>query len=366
MQIPLVDLKIQYRLLKEEIDESIEQVLTTANFIKGQQVKEFERLFADFCSADYCIAVSNGTDAIYLALKTLGVGLGDEVITVPNTFIATTEAISMAGADVVFCDIDRNTYTINAETLEEFITPNTKALIPVHLYGCPCDMDQVLKIAKQHGLHVVGDAAQAHGAEYKGKDVSFYTDVSTYSFFPGKNLGAYGDGGAVLTNNAELGQKIRLLADHGRTEKYEHIIEGTNSRLDTIQAAVLNVKIKYLDSWNNARRNIAATYNKLFQDFGHAKPQHIPDGYESVYHLYVLEVEKRDELLSYLREQGISAGIHYPISLPFQKAYHHLNCRQRFQYVQDIADRLISLPIFPEMTEEQVKYVIQKVKEFYK
>ena len=262
MKIPLVDLKAQYERIKDEIDAAIQEVIATSAFIGGPYVRAFEEAFARFCEVKHCIGVGNGTDALFIALKSLGIGVGDEVITAANSFIATSEAITATGAQVVFCDIDPKTYNIDVSQIEAKITPQTKAIIPVHLYGQPADMDPILELARRYGLKIIEDAAQAHGARYKGRRVGSLGDVACFSFYPGKNLGAYGDGGAIVTNDDELALKIRMFANHGRVDKYDHKIEGMNSRLDGLQAAILSVKLKYLEEWTESRRQLAYLYNE--------------------------------------------------------------------------------------------------------
>ena len=289
MKIPLVDLKAQYERIKDEINAAIQEVIATSAFIGGPYVRAFEEAFAKFCGVKHCIGVGNGTDALFIALKSLGIGAGDEVITASNSFIATSEVITMTGAQVVFCDIDPKTYNIDVSQIEAKIAPQTKAIIPVHLYGQPADMDPLLELACRYGLKIVEDAAQAHGARYKGQMVGSLGDAACFSFYPGKNLGAYGDGGAIVTNDDELALKIRMFANHGRVDKYDHKIEGMNSRLDGLQAAILSVKLKYLEEWTEARRQLAYLYNNLLADSEIVTPVEIENA-RSVYHLYVVRL----------------------------------------------------------------------------
>jgi len=358
MNIPFVDLKAQYENIKEEIDFAIKEVLNNTSFIKGPQVMKFEEKFADYCSAKYCIGVGNGTDAIYLALKALGIGQGDEVITVPNTFIATTEAISMAGAKIVWCDIDYDTYLIDPNKIEKLINKNTKAIVPVHLYGNVAELDQLRRIAEKHNLFIVSDTAQAHGAKFKEKNVNYFSDITTYSFYPGKNLGAYGDAGAVVTDDELLAKKIRMLANHGRTEKYLHEYEGINSRLDTIQAAILSVKLNYLDIWIEKRRKVAKEYDKLLSSINWIKTPFVKEYVKHVYHLYVIQCieNDRNEVMNNLKENGVSVGIHYPVPLNKQPAYEKYN--EKFEKIEDIAKKIISLPIFPELKNYYYVYSV--------
>lgn len=366
MNVPFVDLKSQYERIKNEIDRAIKDVINDSSFIGGSYVKAFEEQFARYCGVKYCKGVGNGTDALYITLKALGIGKGDEVITVANTFIATSEAITSTGAKVVFVDCDPDYYNIDIEKMENSITSKTKAIIPVHLYGQPADMEKINRIAKKHDLYVVEDAAQAHGAKYQGRRVGGLGDVGCFSFYPGKNLGAYGDAGAIVTNDSSIVHKCMMLANHGRVEKYEHRVEGYNSRLDGMQAAVLSVKLKHLDKWNRERNKAADFYRKIFKDTEIVLPK-IRNGVEHVYHLFVVQVERRDELMNYLKENGINTGIHYPIPLPMQKAYGYLGYDTGdFRTSEYLADTIVSMPIFPEITKEQQQYVAEKIKFFYK
>jgi len=361
MKVAFVNLKSQYASIKEEIDKAILNVIQDSAFIGGKYLKSFEKNFANYIGVKYCIGVGNGTDALFIALKTLGIGKNDEVITAANTFIATAEAITLTGAKVVFVDCTENTYNIDTQKIEKAITDKTKAIIPVHLYGQPADMDTILEIAKKHNLFVIEDAAQAHGAKYKGRNVGTFGDCACFSFYPGKNLGAYGDAGAVVTNNDLLASKVRMFANHGRKEKYNHEFEGINSRLDGLQAAILNVKLKYLDLWNNRRRVIAKIYDEELKDIV-IIPSVLPDVIH-VYHLYVIRVKNRNKVRELLAEKGISTGIHYPTPLPFLKAYSYLGYKPiDFPIAHSIKDEILSLPIHADMTDEQVEYVIQHLR----
>jgi dTDP-4-amino-4,6-dideoxygalactose transaminase len=365
MNIPFVDLKIQYDSIKEEIDSAISKVISQTAFIGGPHVKNFEEVFAKFCNVKHCIGVGNGTDAIFIALRSFGIGKGDEVITAANSFIATSEAITMTGAKAVFVDINPRTYNIDVRKIEEEITPRTKAIIPVHLYGQPADMDPILKIAKKYNLKVVEDAAQAHGATYKGHQIGSIGDIACFSFYPGKNLGAYGDGGAVVTNNDELALKARMIANHGRVDKYDHEIEGINSRLDGLQAAILEVKLKHLPKWTEMRRKNAYCYNKYLTGTGLTTPVEI-ENVIAVYHLYVVRVKKelRQKLQAHLQSKGISTGIHYPIALPNLKAYAYLNHTETdFPEASKASQEIVSLPMFPELDEKHIQYVTKSIKE---
>jgi len=364
--VPFVDLKKQYASIKPEIDAAISAVIEDTAFVGGVFVKEFEREFARHCGMSHCVGLANGTDALFVALRTLGVGPGDEVITVANTFVATSEAIKMAGAQVVFVDCDPRTYTIDVDAIGERITARTKAIIPVHLYGQPAEMDAIRALAKKHGLWVVGDAAQAHGALYKGRPVSQLADISCFSFYPGKNLGAYGDGGALVTNNEEWAANARMFANHGRTKKYDHDFEGINSRLDGLQAAVLSVKLRHLDEWTEGRRQAAARYTSVLENLGVITPVEA-DGVRAVYHLYVIRVPhgRRDALQSFLNQDGISTGIHYPIALPFLKAYSYLNHQSAdFPVALRASQEILSLPMYSELTADQVELVAERIRLF--
>jgi len=366
MNIPFVDLKAQYLSIKDEIDASIQEVLSNTAFVGGPYVKAFEEAFANYCQVKHCIGVGNGTDALFIALKVLGIGPGDEVITAANSFIATSEAITMAGARVVFVDINPDTYNIDVNLIEEKITSKTKAIIPVHLYGQPADMDPIREIAKKHGLYIVGDAAQAHGSTYHDTPISQLSDITCYSFYPGKNLGAYGDGGAIVTENDDWASKARMFANHGRASKYNHEFEGVNSRLDGLQAAILTVKLRYLDDWSEARRRNAYLYNKCLKDLNVVTPVEI-NNVRAVYHLYIVRVdpEKRSDFQSFLKSKGVSTGIHYPIALPYLDAYRYLNHGETdFPVSLSTSQEIVSLPMFPELNEVQIEYVASGVREF--
>jgi dTDP-4-amino-4,6-dideoxygalactose transaminase len=366
-KIPLVDLKAQYEAIAPEINEAMIAVLENTAFIQGSFAAEFERSFADYTGAAHCIGMGNGTDAIYVALRAAGIGEGDEVITAVNTFIATSEAITMTGATIRFVDVDPGTYNLDPDRLAEAITPKTKAVVPIHLYGHSADMDPIMEIAGQHNLFVLEDSAQAHGAEYKGKRVGTIGDAATFSFYPGKNLGAYGDAGAVVTNNKVLADKVRMLANHGRQSKYLHEMEGVNSRMDGLQGAVLSVKLRHLSDWTEARRNNAAYYGKNLAVMGEVVKRPRPASWANpVWHLYVIEVDRRDALKRWLNDRGIGAGIHYPVPLHMQPAYAHLNIPPgTFPVSETAADRILSLPMYPELTEEQMGEIIHHIAAFF-
>lgn len=362
MKVPFVDLQAQYRSIKDEIDLAIAQVLHDASFVGGPIVEAFERNFARYIGSKHCIGVANGTDAISLVLRALGIGPGDEVITAANSFIATSEAVTSVGARVVFVDCDPSTYTIDAGRIEQAVTPRTKAIIPVHLYGRPADMDAVMSIARRHGLRIIEDAAQAHGALYRGRRVGTLGDCACFSFYPGKNLGAYGDGGAVTTDDDALALKIRMYANHGRTQKYDHEFEGYNSRLDSIQAAVLDVKLRHLEQWTERRREIARQYDAGLGDI--VTVPAVPTDARHVYHLYVVRVPRREEVMEFLKRKGIGTGIHYPIPLPLLNAYRYLgHSAEDFPAASSLKDDIMSLPMHGSMSDEQVAYVINSLRE---
>ena len=396
MKIPLVDLKSQYESIKKEIQGAINRVLNNTAFILGEEVTKFEEEFAKFCGAKYGIGTSSGTSALHLALLSLGIGEGDEVITTPYTFTATVETIIHCGAKPVFIDINPRNYNIDPEKIEDYLrlrTPSPrsarflrnaelrtqpKAIIPVHLYGQPVDLDPILKLANKYNLKVIEDAAQAHGAEYngalrlprfclatdKGRRVGGMGDVGCFSFYPGKNLGAYGDGGMVVTNDEKIANKIRCLRDHGRREKYEHLMVGYNYRLDALQAAILRVKLRYLDEWNEKRRKNASIYNGLLKDLNIITP-YKEEYAKHVYHLYVIRIKRRYEVYKFLQEKGIACGIHYPLPLHLQKAYHSLGYKKGdFPVAEECAQEVISLPIYPELKRKEIEYIVKILGEF--
>lgn len=364
MQIPLVDLKQQYLSIKDEIDSSIQDILDNTAFILGKKVEDFEGKFANLCGVRHCIGVNNGTSALRLALLALGIKAGDEVVTTPFTFIATAEATSHTGAKLVFADIDEKTYCIDPEKIKEKITKRTKAILPVHLFGQPADMDPIMEIAEKHGLKVVEDAAQAHNALYKNKKAGSIGDVSCFSFYPGKNLGAYGEAGAVCTNDKELANKLVLLRQHGELKRYYHDLIGDNCRMEGIQGAVLGVKIKYLDEWTEKRRKNAQIYDELLEKLDIVLP------YEAnyarhVYHVYGIRAKKRDELRDFLSKNGISTGIHYPIPVHLQKAYSFMGLKEgSFPASEKVAKEILSLPMYPELSEEQMEYIADNIRKF--
>lgn len=365
MNVPFLDLKAQYLTIKDEIHDAISKVMESTAFAGGPFVAQFEQEFAKFCDCKYAIGVGNGTDALWLSLIALGVGPGDEVITVPNTFIATAEAITYCGATPVFVDVEEKTYTMNPSLLEAAITPKTRAIIPVHLFGQPADMDPIMAIAKERGLYMVEDACQAHGAEYKGRKAGSMGNTGCFSFYPGKNLGAYGEAGAVVTNDETLAEKMRTFRDHGQAKKYYHSMIGWNARMDGIQGAVLSVKMKYISAWNDARRKHAQHYNTLLSTQNNV---HIPiekDYAKHVYHIYAIRVRERERLMASLADKGISTGIHYPVPIHLQKAYSFLGLNKgTFPVAEQSALEFVSLPMFPELTSEQISYTVDAIKSF--
>jgi dTDP-4-amino-4,6-dideoxygalactose transaminase len=364
-QIPLVDLKAQYQTIKPEIDAAMQRVLDNTAFIGGKDLKAFEDAFAQFQQTKRAVGVASGTAAIFLALKALGVGQGDEVITTPHTFIATVEPIEALGAKTVLVDIDPETYNLDPAKVEAAITPKTKVIMPVHLYGQMANMSAIMEIAQRHNLRVIEDAAQAHGAEYQGKRAGQWGDIACFSFYPGKNLGAYGDGGAVCTNDDALANEIARLRDHGRASKYVHDVIGYGERLDGLQAAVLGVKLPHLNNWNAARRRHAAHYNELLSDIpGVTLPLEASDSHH-VYHIYCIQVTgNRDAILKALNERGIGAGIHYPVPVHLQPAMQHYGwSKGAFPVCEHAAENIISLPLYPEMTDEMLATVATALRE---
>jgi dTDP-4-amino-4,6-dideoxygalactose transaminase len=358
MTIPLVDLQAQYRAIKTEIDAAIQSVIDATAFIGGAEVRAFESEFAAFCEVAACVGVANGTDALFLTLRALGIGPGDEVITVAHTFIATAEAISLTGARPVFVDVRPDTLLMNPDLLEAAITPRTRAIMPVHLYGQPCEMDQIRRIARRHGLKVIEDAAQAHGARWQGQRVGTWGDAACFSFYPGKNLGAYGDAGAVVSQDAGLIQRIRTLANHGRLEKYTHQLAGVNSRLDSLQAAILRVKLRHLDEWNATRCEHAAYYLTALRDSGLGLPVVRP-GAEPVWHLFVVQVDDRVVWQARFKQAGIETGVHYPLPLHLQPAYEHLEVpAHSLPITEQAAQRVLSLPLYAELSSAQLDQVL--------
>lgn len=363
--IPFIDLKIQIEKIRDEIDTAIKDVIDNTDFINGKHNRLFCENFAKFINVKHCIGVGNGTDGLEIALMTLGIGKNDEVIVPANSFIATAEAVTNVGAKVVFVDCAKDIFTIDVNKIEEKITPYTKCIIPVHLHGQPAKMDEIVKIAKKHNLFIIEDCAQAHGALYKGKNVGTFGDLSVFSFYPGKNLGAFGDAGAIVSDNDEYAKKALMLANHGRTDKYLHRFEGRNSRLDNLQAAILNIKLKHLATWNIQRRKCAELY---YENLKNVKdiilPEVISDVFH-VYHLFVIRTDKREKLADYLKSNGIMTGIHYPVGLPYLEAYRYLNhTTQDFPVTHKYQSEILSLPLYPELCENDIKFICDKIKLF--
>ncbi len=362
MKIPMLDLSAQYQEIKQEIDEAVQRVLDSGWFVLGKECEAFEQEFAKYNGSKYAIGVGSGTDALHLALLALNVGEGDEVITVPNTAIPTISAISLTGATPVFVDIDPESYTIDPRNLEQAITARTKAIIPVHLFGQSADMDLILEIANKHHIPIIEDCAQSQGATYKGKKTGNFGAIGCFSFYPSKNLGAYGDAGLITTNDEKIKEKLIMLRNYGQKGRYVHAEKGTNSRLDEIQAAILKVKLKHLDEWNEKRRKLANIYTRELKNVVTPKEA----GYANhVYHLYVIRTQNRDQLMHYLREHEVGTQIHYPIPAHIQEAYQDLNQKEgSYPISESHAKEIVSLPLFPELSEEQVLHITKLINEF--
>jgi dTDP-4-amino-4,6-dideoxygalactose transaminase len=362
MRVPFVDLKAQYLSLKDELDAAIAEVVAATAFVSGRYATTFENAFADYIGVEHCIAVANGTDALEIALQAIGIGNGDEVIVPANTFFATAEGVSNIGALPVFVDCEPSFYNIDVEKIEEKITPRTRAVIPVHLYGLPAEMDGVMAIAKKHGLKVVEDCAQSHGADYKERRTGTIGDIATFSFYPGKNLGAYGDAGAIVTNDVDAAARCRLIGNHGQPAKYQHTLIGRNSRMDGIQAAVLSVKLKHFDKWLDARRRNAERYHEMLADIDIPLPV-APEYSRHTYHLYVIRVKERDAVAAKLSEAGIDTGLHYPTALPFLDVYSDGGYQPSdFPVAHAQMGELLSLPMYAELTEDQIAHVCMALK----
>lgn len=360
--VPLVDLQAQYAQIGPEIDAAIQRVIDSSGFILGPEVETFEEAFAAYCGAAHCVGVASGTSALELTLRAYGVGAGDEVITVAHTFIATAEAISAVGARPVFVDIEPATYTMDVEALSQAISPRTRAVIPVHIYGHPADMSGIVEAARSSGIPVIEDAAQAHGATWDGVRAGALGDAACFSFYPGKNLGAYGDAGAVVTDSQDVAARIRSLRNHGRRSKYLHDEVGFGLRMDAIQAAILRAKLPHLDEWIAARGTVAQCYTERLRDTELALPQ-VSKRAGHAWHLYVVRTSERDTFLSELRRLGIGAGVHYPVPLHLQPAYENLGYVQgSLPVTEAVADSCLSLPIYPEITEEQINRVVESVR----
>lgn len=396
MKVPFLDLKAQYESIREEIQSALNGVIENTAFAGGPFVSQFEKEFAEFCGIKHCMGVGSGTEALWMALRGFGLGPGDEVITVPNTFIATAEAISFCGATPVFVDIDEQTYTIDPNKLEDYLkkrfcsgpaapshsgsssiggstsalqhgstVSRPKAVIPVHLFGQVADMDPIMELARKYGLAVIEDACQAHGAEYKGKEAGTIGDAGCFSFYPGKNLGAYGEAGAVVTHDDTLAEKIKKLRDHGQSRKYSHELVGWNGRMDGIQGAVLSVKLKHLSAWNESRRKNAALYNHLLKNRNGVVAPREADYGKHIYHVYAIRSQNRSTLLNALAEKAIGYGIHYPVPIHLQDAYEFLGIKKgSFPIAEKCAEELVSLPMFPELKDEQIEYVVNEIQSF--
>lgn len=364
-KVPLVDLAAQYAAIRPEVDQAIQSVLDATDFIMGAAIKQFEADFAAFCGATHCVGVASGTAALELVLRAAGVGPGDEVITAAHTFIATAEAISAVGAKPVFVDVDPATYNMDPAGLPAAITPATRAIMPVHIYGQPADMTALGAVAAAHGLALIEDAAQAHGATWDGVAAGGLGDAACFSFYPGKNLGAYGDAGAVVTNNDAIAAQVRLLRNHGRRSKYLHEVKGYGERMDTLQAAVLGAKLPHLRAWTAARQRLAARYDELLADLPVVRPT-VAAAADPVWHLYVIRHQARDALLEHLSHSGIGAGVHYPVPLHLQPAYADLGYQPGdLPVTETVAATCLSLPLYPEMTDAQQDRVVAAIRSFF-
>ena len=359
--IPFLDLRAQHQQIKREIEAAVSHVIEGAHFVLGPDVVAFEDRFAAYCNVEHCAALNSGTSALHLALLATGICPGDEVITVSMTFVATTAAILYCGAKPVFVDVDPRTWTMDPNLIEAAITPRTRAILPVHLHGLMADMDPIIDIARRHKLVVIEDAAQSHGAEYKGRRAGSMGDVGCFSFYPGKNLGAYGEGGAAVTDNPVLAQRMRLLRDWGQESKYNHVVPGYNYRMDAIQGAVLKVKMNYIEMWTEARRAVASRYDRLLASSRYARPAP-PSHCRHVYHVYAIELADRDKVQKSLQAAGVGTGIHYPVPVHLQKAYANLGYGPGYLPITEaVANRFLSLPIYPELRSEQVAEVVLRL-----
>lgn len=366
MSLPLLDLKSQYNKIKQDVVDAVNRVLESGQYIMGPEVKAFEKEVAEYCGVKHAIGVGNGTDALLIALDARGIGSGDEVITTPFTFFATGEAISQLGATPVFVDIEPDTYNIDVEQIRKKINKKTKAILPVHIFGQPANMAEMMALAEEYDLFVLEDAAQAMGAEYQGKKIGSWGHAATFSFFPTKNLGGYGDGGMIVTNDDELAEKARILRVHGSfPKKYYHRTLGYNSRLDEIQAAMLRVKLRHLDTWNDQRREKAAIYHERLKELPIKTPIEAPSR-KHIYHLYIVEAEEREELMQYLKEHGVATGVYYPLPLHLQEVYQELAYQEgSIPHAEFAAKRTFALPLFPELTEAQIDQVVNLIWQFY-
>jgi dTDP-4-amino-4,6-dideoxygalactose transaminase len=366
MNIPFVDLKAQYFSIKGDIDNAIQNVISETAFIGGHYVKQFEKEFAELYGIKNCIAVGNGTDSLYIIMKMLGIKEGDEVITSAYSWISSSETISQTGATPVFVDISADYYTIDETQIEKYITNKTKAIIPVHIHGQICNMDSILSIAKKHNLYVIEDCAQSHFSEFEGKRAGTMGIASSFSFYPGKNLGAYGDAGCILTNDDELAVKFRMFANHGALKKHQHQIEGINSRLDGIQAAILSAKLPHILNWTQERKRCANTYFKLLNGFEDVTCTTIRPNSVHSFHLFLIKVDRRDDLHTFLKENGIETVIHYPKALTSLACYDYLNLNQDdYPVATGNEAKILSLPIYPELTDDAIEYIVKMIKLFY-
>jgi len=366
MIVPFVDLKLQYQSIKKDIDSAIENVITETAFIGGKYVNQFENDFATLYGVKHCISCANGTDSLYIIMKMLGIGEGDEVITVANSWISSSETVSQNGATPVFVDIDPDYYSINEKLIESKITSKTKAIMPVHLQGQMCEIEVIKSICDKHKLFLIEDCAQSHLSEYNNIRAGLRGIAASFSFYPGKNLGAYGDAGCIITNDDALAEKCKMYARHGALIKHQHQIEGINSRLDGLQAAILSAKLPYLIEWTDKRIANAAYYTKVLSGINEVIPPKLRPNTKHTYHLYVIRAKKRDALAKYLKEKGIETAIHYPIPLPMMEAYKYLHYTQNdFPVSNQYKDEILSLPMFPELTETQINYVAETIKAFY-
>jgi dTDP-4-amino-4,6-dideoxygalactose transaminase len=366
MKISFVDLKRQYQLIKPEIDLAVSNVIQETAFIGGKYVEKFENEFAALYGVKHCISVANGTDSLYILLKMMGIGLGDEVITVANSWISSSETIGQTGAKPVFVDINPDYYTIDENILESAINSRTKGIIPVHLFGQMCRMDKIMEIANKHGIPVIEDCAQSHFSEFSGKRAGTMGIAGSFSFYPGKNLGAYGDAGCIITNDSSLAEKCKMFARHGALKKHQHQIEGINSRLDGLQAAILSAKLPHILDWTEARIAKAAAYDALLSGIEGITIPKVRSGSKHSYHLYVIRAERRNELMEFLKEKGIETAIHYPTPLPFLKAYEGFGFSANdFPISHSYSTQILSLPIFPELQMDEISFVANSIKEFY-
>ena len=363
--VKFLDLQSQYQLIKTEIDEAIATVISESAYIGGKYVKKFEEEFSQYCNTAHCVGVANGTDALEIAIEALDLPKGSEIIVPANSFIASSEAVTRTGHRVIFADVIPDSYILDVSDVAKRITKKTSAIVAVHLYGHPCDMDPLKELASIHGLKIIEDCAQAHGAEYKGKRVGSLGDIATFSFYPGKNLGAYGDAGAITTNNAELAEKSRMIANHGRIAKYDHEFEGRNSRLDGLQAAILSVKLKHLDEWTEKRIAAANHYLENLKGIGEIILPVRQEWAKQVYHLFVVRCINRNELAEYLKEHGVQTGVHYPVALPKLKAYSYLEQSKERLFANESDCMLLSLPVGEHLSQEDALKVVKLIKKYF-